>query len=97
MNYYQWPRYTPPYVRTPENGTGTVALICGVLGLMFSFVPLIGIIAWPLVLVGLITGGVGWDKANAQRATNKGSAILGVVLSFLGMLVCFGWLIAISR
>jgi hypothetical protein len=81
--------YPPPPVRpAPKNGLGTAGFVLGLLGLLFSFIPLIGIIAWPLVILGLILSGVGLVRARSGRATNTGLAVAGLTCSALGLIVC---------
>jgi hypothetical protein len=64
------PGYYPPQP-PPQNGFGTAAFVLGLLGLLFSFVPIIGVIAWPLVLLALIFAGIGLSRVRAHRATNQ--------------------------
>lgn len=75
------------------NGMGTAGFVLGLLGLIFSWIPFIGIIAWLLVLPGLVLSGVGLAKANRGEANNKGMAIAGLVLSVLGLLFCIGYVV----
>lgn len=75
----------------PRNGFGTTGFVLGLVGLIFSFIPLIGVIAWPLVILGLIFGILGINRANKGAATNKGLAITGTVLSAIGLVVCILW------
>ncbi|MHA6618557.1 hypothetical protein [Pseudonocardia sp. DLS-67] len=86
------PPYPPPgpgyYPPPPQNGFGTAAFVLGLLGLLFSFIPLIGIIAWPLVLLGLIFGAIGLSRARDNRATNKGLAVAGLVCALVGLGIC---------
>jgi hypothetical protein len=82
------PGYYPPPPPPPQNGFGTAGFVLGLLGLLFSFIPLIGIIAWPLVLLGIIFAGLGLSRARHGRATNKGLSIAGLVCSLIGLLVC---------
>jgi hypothetical protein len=76
---------------SPRNGVGTAGFVLGLLGFLFSFIPVIGVIAWPLVILGLVLALIGLGNANKGRATNKSLAIAGVVLSALGLLVCVAW------
>jgi hypothetical protein len=80
--------YYAPVAPPPQNGLGTAGFVLGLVGLLFSFIPLIGIIAWPLVLLGLVFSGVGLARARAGRATNQGLAVAGLVCSAVGLLVC---------
>ncbi|MFD7653875.1 MmpS family transport accessory protein [Actinosynnema sp. NPDC059797] len=94
MTYPQPPqtRHQPPVPPPPpQNGLGTAGFVLGLVGLLFSFLPVIGVVAWPLVILGLVLGLVGWARADRGRATNKGLAIAGVALSAIGLVVCVLW------
>jgi hypothetical protein len=86
------PQYPPPgpgyYPPAPQNGFGVAAFVLGLLGLLFSFIPIIGIIAWPLVLLALVFAALGLSRANAGRATNKGLTIAGLVCALFGLAIC---------
>src|SRR6266516_4242220 len=94
------PQYNPPhppmYARPPENGLGTTGFVLGLLGLLFSPIPLIGVIAWPLVILGLVFASIGVGKANKGTASNRGLAIAGVVLSIIGLAICIVWAAALA-
>lgn len=83
----------PPQQTTsrPSNGLGTAGFVVGLIGLVFSFIPLIGVIAWPLVILGTIFSAVGIGNASKGRATNKGMAIAGLVVSLVGLVICILW------
>lgn len=80
---------TPP--APPRNSLGTAGFVLGLVGLLFSFLPLIGVIAWPLVILGLIFSIIGIRRASAGAATNKGLTITGAVLSAIGLVICIAW------
>jgi hypothetical protein len=75
----------------PSNGLGTAGFVVGLIGLVFSFIPLIGVVAWPLVILGIVFSAVGIAKANKGRASNKGLAIAGLVVSVIGLAICILW------
>ena len=77
-----------PQGQPPRNGLGTAGFVLGLVGLVFSFVPIIGIVAWPLVIVGLVLSIIGIARASSGKATNKGLAIAGAVLSVVGLVIC---------
>lgn len=91
---YPGPPYPPPhgwqtpYAPPPKNGLGTAALVLGILGALFSLIPIIGVVAWPLVILGLVLGTLGIVRAQAGRADNRGVAIAGTVLSGIGLAFC---------
>lgn len=75
----------------PSNGLGTTGFVLGLIGLLFSFIPLIGVVAWPLVILGIVFSAIGISKAVKGTATNKGLAIAGLVVSIVGLVVCILW------
>lgn len=74
-----------------RNGPGTAGFVLGLLGLVFSFIPVVGVVAWPLVVVGLGLGLFGLVRVVRGQADNKGVAIAGIVLSAIGLAVCVAW------
>ena len=94
MSYPQPPQvhHQPPMPPpAPQNGLGTAGFVLGLVGLLFSFLPVIGVVAWPLVILGLVLGLVGVSKANRGQATNKGLAVAGIALSAIGLAICVLW------
>jgi heme/copper-type cytochrome/quinol oxidase subunit 2 len=95
--------YTPiqqpvaPPAAPPRNGLGTAGFVLGLLGLVISPIPLVGVVAWPLAGLGLILSAVGVARARAGKATNRGLAIAGVVVSVLGLLVSLLWAVVIGK
>lgn len=79
-----------------KNGMGTASLVLGILATAFAFLPIIGVVAWPLGILGLIFGIVGLSRVKKGRADNKPIAIAGTICSALGLLICFLWVGAIA-
>lgn len=90
------PAQPPVVVRGDRNGLGTAALVLGILAAIFSFIPLVGVIAWPLGIIGLVLAFVGLSRANRGEATNRGVAIGGLATSGLALVICFLWLVGIG-
>jgi hypothetical protein len=93
MTNYYVPQYMPPPqpAAPARNGFGTTALVLGIIGALFAFIPIIGVIAWPMVILGLIFGVLGIQRARKGQATNQGIAIAGTALSALGLFICVIW------
>lgn len=87
----------PAPVTQPSNGLGTAGFVLGLIGLVFSFIPVIGLVAWPLVILGIIFSAIGVGRAAKGRATNKGLAIAGLVVSVIGLVVCVVWAAAFGK
>jgi hypothetical protein len=84
----------PQQAVSASNGLGTAGFVVGLIGLVFSFIPVVGVIAWPLVILGIVFSAVGIGKARKGRATNKGLAIAGLVMSIVGLAICVLWVAA---
>ncbi|MFJ7217519.1 DUF4190 domain-containing protein [Amycolatopsis sp. NPDC098790] len=95
MSYAPMPPMSAPV--QPKNGLGTAGFVLGLVGLIFAFIPIIGVIAWPLVILGLVFGIVGLLRANRGQASNKGLAIAAVVLSAIGLVICVLWTAAFGK
>lgn len=80
---------SPP--QAPKNGLGTAGFVLGLLAALFAMIPIIGVIAWPLAILGLIFAVLGISRANQGVATNKGLAIAGTVLASVGLVLCIAW------
>lgn len=98
MTYPSQPPPQAPYggVAPPQNGLGVAGFVLGIVGLVFSFIPIIGVIAWPLVIIGVVLSGVGISKAQRGEANNLGLAVAGLVTSVVGLLMCILWVSAFS-
>ncbi|MGW4485228.1 DUF4190 domain-containing protein [Amycolatopsis sp. NPDC004368] len=68
--------------------------VLGLVGLLFAVIPVVGVIAWPLTILGVIFGAVGLVRADNGRADNKGMAIAAIVLSAIGLVICLVWTVA---
>ena len=77
----------PEYAVAPKNGMGTAALVMGILAIVLAFIPILGFASWPLAILGIIFGAVGVRRVAKRRATNKGVAVSGLVLSVIGLIL----------
>lgn len=83
----QYVQAYPTPVVIVTNGCATASLVLGILALLSSWIPLVGVIAWPLALIGLPLGFVGINKARGG-APGNGTAVAGAILSGLALIVC---------
>jgi hypothetical protein len=81
----------------PRNGLGTAGFVLGLLGLVFSPIPFVGVVAWPLVVLGLILSAAGLARVRAGKATNKGLSVAGIVVSVLGLVVSILWVVVLGK
>lgn len=83
---YQYSAPPPPTV-APHNGFGITALVLGIVGVVFGFVPLTGFIALICGLVGLVFAGLGLSRIYKRIADNKVVTWFGMGLSALAVLL----------
>ena len=79
--------YPQAYAPLPSNGMGTASLVLGLIGLLFSFIPIIGLISWILTPLAIVFGIIGVAKARAP----KGMATAGLIMGVLGLIICLIW------
>jgi hypothetical protein len=75
--------YAPPPV-APKNGLGIAALVVAIIGLVFCWTVVGGVI---LGVGAVIIGFVARGRVKRGQATNGGVAIAGIVLGFLAIIV----------
>jgi len=68
----------------PRNGAGIAALILGVLSILLFWLLGLGLVPG---VIGLVLGIVGLRRARRGRATNRGSALGGVITSIVGIVL----------
>lgn len=71
-----------------SNGLGIVSLVFGILALLVCWVPIVGLLAFPASVLGLLLGGIGLLIGIAGRKWEVGTSIAGIILSFLALFVC---------
>jgi hypothetical protein len=91
------PSAPPEPVQQPRNGLGTTGFVVGLVGLIFSPIPLVGIVAWPLVVLGVIFSAIGYARTRSGVATNKGLSIAGLAVSVVGLVICILWVAVIGK
>ena len=91
------PVMTQQPAQQPQNGLGTTGFVLGLIGLVMSPIPIVGMVAWPLVILGIIFSAIGLSRAAKGRATNKGLSIAGLVASIIGLGVCIVWVAVVNK
>ncbi|THV33933.1 DUF4190 domain-containing protein [Glycomyces buryatensis] len=76
----------PQYGHQARNGLGTAALVCGIVAVAVSFVPGVNLFTWPLGVLAIVFGAIGWTRTNRRQATNKTMAVTGLVLGIASFL-----------
>jgi hypothetical protein len=75
---------SPAPATAPRNGYGTTALVVGIIGLVFCWVPVFGII---LAGIAILFGILGLGRVKRGEATNHGHGVTGVVLGSIAALI----------
>lgn len=73
----------------PQKGKGfaLTALALGIFGSCFGLIPILGIVAFPLAVVGLVLGVIAIAGASKGVRTGKGMAIVGTILCVLALVL----------
>lgn len=66
---------------------GIAAMVLGIVGLLFSFIPCLGMYAAPVTLLAVILGAIGMRKPQG-----KGMAIAGLTCGALGCIISAYWI-----
>ena len=75
------PQVPTARVSEPRNALGVAALILGIVGLMFGFMPITGFVACGLGVTGLILALAARGRLRRRTATNRKTTIAGGVVS----------------
>jgi hypothetical protein len=86
------PFLTPaaPPVLVMRNNAAVVGATLGSVALFVSLIPLIGIIAWVLAPIGLLSSSIGLF-VGASRRVGRVAAVWGLLASGGALLVCMAW------
>ena len=80
-----------PTVLVMRNNAAVVGATLGSVSLFLSLLPVIGIVAWLLAPIALLTSAVGL-VVGVVRTVGRVGAIWGLVTSGMALVVCFAWL-----
>lgn len=76
----------PPQSQQP-NGLAIAALICGIVALLLSWIPLVNVLAVVLGIAAIVTGVMGIRRANRPEYGQKGIAVGGLVTGGIAFLL----------
>jgi hypothetical protein len=79
-----------PPVLVMRNNAAVVGATLGSVSLFLALIPLIGIVAWVLAPIALLTSAAGLLVGIARRVGRVG-AIWGLLTSGMALLVCVAW------
>ncbi len=84
------PAAAPP-VLVRSNNPAVIGATLGSVSLFLSLLPLIGIVAWVLAPIGLVSSAIGL-LVGTSRKVGRAGALWGLVTSGVALLVCMAWL-----
>jgi hypothetical protein len=79
-----------PPVLVMRNNAAVVGATLGSVSLFLSLIPLIGIVAWIIAPVGLLSSGIGL-LVGMSRKVGRVGAVWGLLTSGVALLVCLAW------
>jgi hypothetical protein len=83
------PASAPP-VLIMRNNAAVIGATLGSVSLFLSLIPLIGIVAWVLAPIGLLSSGVGL-LVGVSRKVGRVGALWGLLTSGGALVVCLAW------
>jgi len=86
--------YPYPAAPPPMSGMAIASLVLGILAVMFCWIPVLGLIAWPLCLLGGGFGVAAIGPTGRGVAGGHGLAVAGLVCSAVALVVCVLYLVA---
>lgn len=99
----QWPSPDQPSGGEPypqrqsqPNGMAIAALVCGIVALVLSWIPLINVLAIILAIAAIATGIAGIRRAGQPHVGQKGLAVGGLVAGVVAVLLSLLILIGIA-
>lgn len=69
------------------NGPAVAAVVCGIIALLLSWIPVVNVLSLVLGVVAVVTGILGLRRASDPRYGQRGLAVGGLVTGGLGLLV----------
>jgi hypothetical protein len=72
--------------RPDHNSLGKAAFVIGLIGLVLSFIPIIGFVSWLLAPLAVLFGLI------ALRRPPRALAVAGIITGAISLLVCISWL-----
>ena len=66
------------------SGMAIASLVCGIVGVLISWIPVVG---WILPILAIVFGFVSINKIKKESLNGKTLAIIGIILGFLGLIV----------
>jgi hypothetical protein len=83
----------PTPVSPPRgNGWGVAALVVGIVAVVFSFIPVMGVVAFVLGPVAVLLAIIGMTRKLAK----KGAAVAGLVLGILSIVIAAIWMAVLA-
>jgi len=91
---YREPAYVAPAEPGQSSGVGVGALICGIIGLVLCWVPIVGLI---LSIVAIVLGGKGKRTLpDGKRGMAVAGFILGIIGLVISIIVLIAWVVTIA-
>ncbi|GAA4876844.1 DUF4190 domain-containing protein [Saccharopolyspora cebuensis] len=78
--------YPMPAAPPQKNALALTSMILGIIGVVLSFVPVIGMVSWVLGPLAVIFGIIG-----IRKQIGKGQALAGLITGGIAIVVCIVW------
>lgn len=82
--YAHPPQFVAAPVKDTSGTNAVVGLVMGIIALLLSWIPVIGIVSWVIGGLGLLFSILGFRQRNASQAMS----LVGIVLNGLALAIC---------
>ena len=65
-------------------GMSIAAMICGIIGVVFSFIPIVCFVAFACAIAGIVLAAIAMKRIGAGAQGSKGMAVAGLVCGIVG-------------
>lgn len=79
----------------PSNGMATAGMVLGIIAAAFAWMPIVGVIAWFLLIPGAALSGVGFARAR-EIGVGRGQAVAGMALNGAAFGFCMFYVLLLA-
>lgn len=77
-------------------GLGIASMVCGIVSVIFSMIPCVGMAFLPIAVVALVLGCISCKQA-VEGGTSVGMAVTGIVTSAFALIFIIAWMTAVFK
>lgn len=76
--------------REPYDSRGVTAVVCGIVAVVLAMIPIMNLLTWPLGVLAIVFGAMGWNSADRDPTTNRNTSIIAIGLGVASIFITCG-------